>query len=149
MTDDQQHEVETPEPPRPPRGLGTYGKRLWETCVNDQAEQGAELDPRELAILEEACRTRDLIHDLSKAIKEHGVTAKGVRGQVRMSSLVPELRQQRLALAKLLGDLHLIDEPEGAAQSSSSRRASHAANVRWGNFGQPATQAGLFDGAAT
>jgi phage terminase small subunit len=84
-----------------PRNLLTAGKRLWTAVTSD-----FELDPPELEVLAEACRTLDLIADLRAKIKESGTVIESRQGP-RVHPAVVEARQQRLALAKLIGSLGL------------------------------------------
>lgn len=112
-----------------------------------------ELDERELLVLAQAARQADDIAALQAALRKHGTTSTGVAGQLKVSPLVPELRQARQALAKLLDTLDLPPladagtagaPPPGSGQSSAglrlvapparsaaSRKASKAARSRW------------------
>ena len=89
-----------------PRGVRTAGKRLWTAVSCD-----FELDPPELELLAEACRTLDLIAQLRAEAAESGLVIAPSQG-VRVHPAVVEARQQRLALAKLLSALGL---PKGLA----------------------------------
>ena len=115
--------------PSPPSGLNAAGRRLWDAILNDLAE-GLELDARELVILAAACRQADTNSALERSIRRHGVTVGGSKGQQRLNAAVTELRQGRLALARLLGDVDLA-ESSPAVQSPGSRRAQKASHVRW------------------
>lgn len=82
-----------------PRGLRAAGRKLWDAGVEefDWAEH-------ELAMLEEACRTRDRIVDLDKAVEQDGVMLASSQG-MRVHPGIAEARQQRLTLARLLVSL--------------------------------------------
>jgi hypothetical protein len=90
----------------------------------------AELDEREAAILAAACRQADDVAALEEAIAKQGVVVEGSQGQPRLSPLVTEARQGRLAVARLLGELDLAD-PDAEPRSAKWRRARHAADARW------------------
>lgn len=115
--------------PRAPEGLEPAGRALWR-AVHEDLGDDFELDAREVAILRDACRQADTNAALARAIKRDGVTVEGSQGQTRLNAAVTELRQGRLALARLLGDIEL---PAGdqAPQTAQSRRAQHAARARW------------------
>jgi hypothetical protein len=120
----------TPEHrPSPLAGVGPAGRALWKTVLDDLPAE-LDFDPRELAILAAACRQADAVVELEQAIERDGVMIVGAAGQARMNACVTEARQGRLALARLLGDLDLPDEAE-QPRSAASKRAQHAAGVRW------------------
>lgn len=115
-----------------PKGLGGAGRGLWSRIVGDLHDE-AEFDARELELLRNACRQKDTESQLENAIKKDGVMLVGAQGQRKYNSAVTELRQCRLAISRMLGELGLEDEIGMQAQTAMSRRASRAANVRWGN----------------
>lgn len=94
-----------------PRGLRAPGKRLWRAVTSDFL-----LDPPELELLGEACRTVDLIADLRSEWAESGVIISSSQGP-RVHPAVVEARQQRLALQKLLSALGL---PKGLADEGGA-----------------------------
>jgi hypothetical protein len=67
---------------------------------------------------------------LEAAVKRDGMTVLGSAGQSRLNPAVTELRQARLALARLLGELSLPDE-EDKRRSAASRRGQRAVRSRW------------------
>ena len=89
-----------------------------------------ELSPTETVALAQAARVLDVIADLEAALVASGVvTAAG-----RPSPLLPEIRQQRATLVKLLGllDLRLSEDDDGQPViSPTSRSARAAARARW------------------
>lgn len=92
-----------------PRNLSASGRRLW-----DAATAEFEWADHELAILEEACRTRDRVVQLDKAVDDDGLMLTSSQGS-RVHPAVSEGRQQRLALARLLVLLRIPAlEEEGA-----------------------------------
>lgn len=112
--------------PRTPSGLGDAGRALWRRLVGV-----FEFAEHELALLEVACRQADDVAALEALIREQGLVVEGSAGQQRLSAAVTEVRQGRLALAKILGALALPDEND-KPMTESARRAQHAARARWG-----------------
>jgi hypothetical protein len=88
-----------------PRGLAAAGRRLW-----DAVTTGYDLDAPELALLEEACKTRDLIAELRLKVAETGPIIDSRQGP-RVSPAAVEARQQAAVLVKLVASLGL---PKGA-----------------------------------
>src|SRR4051794_27718660 len=114
---------------KPPRGLGASGRALWRTVIADVPGDW-QLDARDLAVLEAACRQADDVAELEAAVSRDGVMLEGAAGQRRLNGAVTELRQGRLALGRLLGQVDLPDE-ERRPVTEASRRAQRAANTRW------------------
>lgn len=67
---------------------------------------------------------------LERAVAADGVMIDGAAGQRRLNAAVTELRQGRIALARLLGELD-VPSDEGKPVSAASQRASRAAAARW------------------
>ncbi|WP_326826448.1 P27 family phage terminase small subunit [Streptosporangium sp. NBC_01756] len=113
---------------RKPDDLGEAGSALWDRLTDD-----LEFDPWEVEIVEAACRQRDDIALLERVIAAEGVITTGSQGQPRLSAVVTEVRQSRLALAKLLAELRMpsMEEEAGKPMNGASRRAQAAANTRW------------------
>ena len=107
----------------------TAGERLRQRLLNEAHDVGIEYDERELALIDEACHTADLIAALDAAIAEHGVIRNG-----QVSGVVREARLQRLTLQKLLAGLDLTGTKSSEAQISANARK--AANARWANRGR-------------
>jgi hypothetical protein len=84
-----------------PAGLKTAGKKLRESSIAE-----FELAQHELVLLEEACRTRDNIRNLDKAVLDDGVMIASSQGS-RLHPAIAEARQQRLALARMLVTLQI------------------------------------------
>lgn len=66
--------------------------------------------PDEWAVLEQACRSADLIGTLVDGLEGQPLTVEGSKGQMVAHPLVSELRLQRAALRSLLHGLELPDE---------------------------------------
>ena len=113
---------------RYPTGLAVAGRTLWRGVTS-----GYELSPAEMATLDQACRTVDLLSRVDAELAA-GVTAEGSMGQIRSHPLL----RSRVELCTLL-DLQLrslclpvADEDEGRFRSPSARAA---AMQRWGRNG--------------
>jgi hypothetical protein len=112
---------------KPPAGLRTKGKTLWRATL-------AAYDMRadELLVLESACRMTDELSAMQAALRGQPVMIEGSQGQMRPHPLFAEVRNHRLALAKLLGQLSISDadaEQTGKAKSHAGRQM---ARLRWG-----------------
>ena len=121
----------TPKAPsrtRMPAGLGDAGKGLWR-CLSDVY---VEFTPSEVQLLTMACRTADDCAKLEAAIRKLGAFVTGSAGQPVLNPAIPEARQSRLAISRLLGllDLPNPDDEEKPA-TAASRHAAKAANSRW------------------
>lgn len=86
---------------RMPNGFKAAGKALWKASTTE-----FEWADHELALLEEACRTRDRIRDLDKAVEADGIMSVTSQGS-RVHPAIAESRQQRLVLARLLATMQI------------------------------------------
>lgn len=111
---------------RAPSGLAASGRALWRAITGE-----FELESRELAILAAACRQADDVALLEDALKSDGLIVTGSQGQPRLSGVVSELRQGRLAVSKLLAELRLPDA-DGRVMTPAQTRAQKASQIRWG-----------------
>lgn len=113
-----------------PAGLRAAGKKLWEDIASKY-----ELRADELAVLEDAARTSDMIATMETGLKGRPLLVRGSQGQQVINPLISELRQYRSTRAALLRQLKLPDENStdtGAALSAKNRAA---ANARWSRRG--------------
>ena len=117
-----------PKPKTPP-GLGAAGKRTWTALLADLPRDW-ELTAREREQITLACQQADAIADLERELAAGGLTVKGASGQSRLSPLVPELRQARLALSRLLGAVDMPDA-DGEPSTLAGKRGKAAADKRW------------------
>lgn len=99
-----------------PRNLGAAGRKLWDAGVAE-----FEWAQHELAVLEEACRTRDRIVQLDKAVEEEGLMLASSQG-MRVHPAVAEARQQRLVMARLLATLGIPPMDEDALPAARGVR---------------------------
>ena len=88
-------------PPQPPAGLQDAGQALWSAVTSDY-----QLEEHELALLNQAARTVDLIDDLQARWSADGLMSESSQGS-RVHPAVVEVRAQRLALARLLSALKI------------------------------------------
>jgi len=111
--------------PKPPASLDSAGKKLW---VDVNAKYDLRVD--ELAVLEAACRTADMIATLDKEWDALGkpFMTRGSMGQDVIHPLIGERRQQQAQLAALLGKLKLPDDTSGAVTTNPARAAAAS---RW------------------
>jgi hypothetical protein len=112
-----------------PDDLREAGCALWTSIVADLGD-GWRFDARELAILTAAARQADTVADLEAAVAADGIMVRGAAGQTRLNAAVVELRKGRVALARLLGNVHLPDEDDKSA-TVASERGRRAAQARW------------------
>jgi hypothetical protein len=118
--------AEKPEIPRAPTGLSARGKHLWREihAAYDFADA-----PEKLAILEEACRTADVVKRLQTIVDAADeFRVRGSQGQpVAMPELL-ELRQYRALMVQLLKALQCPDDEDTLTRSELGRRGAAA---RW------------------
>lgn len=112
--------------PKAPAELGACGRKLWKLVVDD-LPPNIEYENRELALLREAGALADDLALLEAAVAEHGVVATGSTGQVKVSPFVTEARQTRLAMARILAGLKIVEPKDPRAQ----RYGQAGAEARW------------------
>lgn len=105
-------------PDRTPPGLKAAGRRLWASVTDEY-----DLDEHEVALLVEACRTKDLLNELDATIRRDGVVIPGEQGP-RVHPAVTEARQQKTSLNQLIASLRLpSDEGVRPQRRGAARRA--------------------------
>ncbi len=112
----------TTKSPPPPTGTGPAGRHLWRSLLADY-----ELAEHELTLLRQAVRVVDLCDDLQHVVDAEGPMAETRLGDVRVSPAVVELRQQRLALARLIVALRV---PLGDAEDQTPASTPSATVAR-------------------
>jgi hypothetical protein len=95
-------------------------------AIREGLPPGVELDEREEAILDLAARQAADVERAEADIAERGYLVVGSRGQQVLNPSIAEVRQGRLALGKLLGQLDLPESTRDVV-----RNARHAAQARW------------------
>lgn len=112
-----------------PAGLRTAGMELWSAVTGLYA-----LRADERTVLEDACRTSDMIAVLEAGFEaEPDLMVRGSQGQKVINPIIAELRQYRASRAALLRQLKLPDESSSPEARSTQARA--AANARWATRG--------------
>lgn len=109
-----------------PKGLGARGRKLWRAATGE-----FELSVADATILEQAAAQLDTIDTLERLLAEQGSTVEGSRGQSRLNPLYAEIRQGRLAFAKLVDALSWPVDDADEGMTAAQRRAKHAADSRW------------------
>jgi P27 family predicted phage terminase small subunit len=112
--------------PKAPTGLGTRGKRVWRRLHDHYA-----FSPAETELVVEVCRTVDTLEQLAEVVAADGTTSIGSKGQTVAHPALQELRQQRIALGRLLAQLDVEDVDGRAVPSPQTLRARTAAAARW------------------
>ncbi len=109
--------------PRPPKGTGPSGRKLW-TAVLD----AFELEAHELTLLVEAVRCLDTLDRLDALVVAEGDVIPDRFGQPRSHPASIEARQLRVVYAKMLAALRV---PDGVAgDESAGRRRQRSVGVR-------------------
>ena len=112
---------------KPPRGLKARGRRLWDEL---HAVYDFSAAPERVFLLEDACRTADLIDRLQAVVSgSNDLRVRGSQGQPVAAPELSELRQYRALLASLVKSLGLPDEDESNSVASFSKLGNAA---RWG-----------------
>lgn len=111
------------------RGLKVRGRALWKSLHEDY-----EFDSHEETLVFETCRVVDVIADLADSVSSDGLMIVGSMGQKVLNPAVAEMRQQQMALSRLVGMLNLGSADTGSAAqmiTATSLSAKRAAEARW------------------
>jgi hypothetical protein len=118
-----------------PKGLKTAGRRLW---AQIEREFDLEETPEVALVLEQACRTLDIVERLQAIVDNApSLQVTGSRGQPAPLPELTELRQYRAQLASLVKQLDLEDEPDEIIIRDERQRMTRseagkvAAMARW------------------
>ena len=116
--------------PRMPLKLGAAGKAQWAGVAGKY-----KLRPDEVTVLEDVCRTTDMLSALTKAWVDDGspMTTKGSMGQLVIHPLIAEMDKHRKSRAAFLKQLALPDPEEGAVPVPNQHRS--AAVKKWSDRG--------------
>lgn len=125
----------TVKAPKPPRDLGARGRALWRRITTQVAEDGLELDKRELELLRCAATETDMLNIIETAFAGQPAVVKGAQGQLVAHPLLGEARRSRAAIASLLKQIGLVDPMDiptarGSRTTSTSARAAALARHR-------------------
>ncbi|KWX03720.1 hypothetical protein TH66_13050 [Carbonactinospora thermoautotrophica] len=111
-----------------PLDLGDAGRAFYAEVTAKY-----ELNVDELRILAAAAKTLDELAALEAMVKEHGVVAKGSRGQLRVSPAIEAIREHRALFLRLVGALALPQDDGSTLATGTVSRARRAAEARWRN----------------
>ena len=112
-----------------PEGLDGPGADMWREVTGTY-----KLRFDERRVLEDACRTMNIIDRLQDALGDSGLTSRGSMGQEVINPIYTELRQQRSALNAMWRQLKLPDVDGSAAGKDQSSEAGRSlVALRWGN----------------
>jgi hypothetical protein len=114
------------ESPKPPDGLETAGKQLW-----DSVTATFVLNAGETEILRQACHTSDEITALEAELRSSSLVVAGYAGQPRPNPLLKIVQDHRLLLRRLVDSLALPDEDQDHGMRPGQRHARTAAQGRW------------------
>ena len=95
-------------------------------AIREGLPHGVELDEREEALLDLARRQARDVGAADADIASRGYLVPGSRGQDVINPSVAEVRQGRIALGKLLGQLDLPESTRDAVRNTRT-----AAETRW------------------
>lgn len=115
-----------------PPGLSSGGGELWRTVAAI-----GPLRADQVRILEDACRTADLIDLMVADLKDAPRTVLGSYKQPVAHPLIGEVRQNRALLRQLLSALDLpVEDRDSSAEALTAREAATAlSRVRWSKAG--------------
>lgn len=102
--------------PRPPRGAGPSGRRVWRAVLGE-----FELEEHERSLVTALVRQVDRLDALEALIAEEGLTVTG-HGTVKMHPAVIEARQSAIAVARISAALRLPAGEQDEAQGASGQQ---------------------------
>src|SRR5215216_54952 len=111
---------------KPPDGLETAGRRLW-----DSVTATFVLNAGETAILGQAAATADEIGSLEAALRSSSLVVAGYAGQPRPNPLLKIIQDHRLLLRRLVDSLNLPDEDEEVGLRPGQKHGRRAVQARW------------------
>lgn len=114
--------------PKAPAGLAAAGRRLWSNVVEE-----FELAEHELALLRQACQTVDAIDRLQKSLAGDEILDSSPQGR-RVHPALPELRQQRIVLARLIAQLGVPLGDEEAGEGDGRNRVTKQRRATRGTY---------------
>ena len=112
---------------KPPTGLKTPGKQLWDAVINKYVLTASEIE-----MLGQACRTADELDRLEKAVRAlPDLTTTGSTGQLKPHPLLGEVRAHRQLLERLTAALNLPDDDQEVGLRPGQKHAQTAIRARW------------------
>ncbi len=120
--------------PRAPRGLKTRGRAVWRE-LHEQFDFAA--DPHRHLLVEDICRTTDVIDRLQSVVDTEDLRVRGSQGQPVAAPAIGELRAQRALLGQLITRLGLpeTDEVQEAKDARVSEVRRTAGRARFKSVG--------------
>jgi hypothetical protein len=110
--------------PKSPAGLKPRGRQVWRQL---HAVYSFDDAPEKLVILEEACRTADLVVRLQAIVDNASdLRVNGSQGQPVAMPEIPELRQYRALLTSLMRALTLPGDDDVLTRSDLGRMGAKA-----------------------
>jgi terminase small subunit-like protein len=103
--------------PRPPKGAGPSGRRVWRAVVGE-----FELEEHERALVTALVRQVDRLDQLEALIAAEGLTVTG-HGTTKMHPAVVEARQTAIAVARISAALRLPAGEQEEDAGTGQRRA--------------------------
>ena len=101
----------------------------------EMAEEGLEPDARETEMLVLAADLQDRVHELEASIAEGGLTSTSKGGMVRLHPAVPEVRQTRAALARVLAGIQMSEGVKNPAKQKAADTRWRSHNLAKGQIG--------------
>src|SRR5215207_5544126 len=114
------------ESPKPPDGLETAGRQLW-----DSVTATFVLNAGEIEILRQAAATADEIALLEAELRSSSLVVAGYSGQPRPNPLLKIIQDHRLLLRRPVDSLALPDDDQESGLRPGQRHAQTAARGRW------------------
>jgi phage terminase small subunit len=112
--------------PKPPPGLKPRGRGLFKEITTIY-----RLDPGEIQLLIQACRTVDRIDAIDRTLAEEGLIVRGNRGQLpRSHPLLQTMHEAQRTLSRLIAELALPMPGEQFGRRRSPQQKA-AAETRW------------------
>ncbi len=120
----------SPEAPlERPDGLGPRASRLWDRITGE-----FQLRADEAEVLEDACRTLDIVVRMEAELAVGPLWVRGSQGQEVANPISSELRQHRALFIRQMGALHLpVDEDDAAGRRTMMAR--ELGKARWRKAG--------------
>lgn len=116
---------------RRPTGLQPAGRALWKRVTGDVAANW-QLDAKDLAALESACRATDRAGQLEHQVEDDGVMVDGSKGQPIVHPAIAEARLQRQLAAQLLARIELGPADRRMSERQREQLENARAARRWG-----------------
>jgi P27 family predicted phage terminase small subunit len=119
--------AEKPRNPPVPAGLSDRAKRLWRAVL-----AAYEFSPAEVELLRRALVALDRADEAARVLKRDGITVSDRFGGIKQHPAVDVETRSTALFARLVKQLGIeLEDEERQVPGVVSRRAKHAADVRW------------------